>query len=133
MKKEDIILFEKLRIQFEALHKELSPHALKKPNDAINKFKISIVNNYLNDINKIIGEEFVPITGFLVFEEDTLPSISDVVLVISQYLKSMEMFRSCNIYFDEVDRCWFYNEDENDEDDYIFMKTTNPTGLQYNR
>lgn len=131
MKKDDIILFEKLRVQFEALHKELSPHALKKPNDAINKFKISIVNNYLKDINRIISEEFIPISGFLVFDEDTLPSISDVVLVIDQYLKSMEMFRSCNIHYDRGDNCWFYNEDEND--DYIFMKITRPTGLQYNR
>jgi CCR4-NOT transcriptional regulation complex NOT5 subunit len=133
MKKEDIILFEKTRVQFEALYKELAPYALKKPNEAVNKFKIQIVNNYLIDINRVIGEEFIPISGFLTFDVDTLPSISDVSLVVDQYLKAMEMFRSCNIYYDKDDNCWFYQEDENDDDDYIFMRTTHPTGLRYNR
>ena len=133
MKKEDIILFEKIRVQFEALYVELSPHALKKPNDAINRFKIHIINGYLKNINKIIGEEFTPISDFREFDENTIPTISDAVLVVDQYLKSMELFRSCNVYYDEDDKCWFYDEDENDEEDYIFMKTTKPTELRYIR
>lgn len=59
----------------------------KKPNDTVNEFKLNIVNKLLAEANnelEILGSR-PPISGFTQFEENALPSNSDVLLVLTLY------------------------------------------------
>ena len=40
-----------------------------------------------------MGEHYLPFDDFYEFDEDDIPSASDVVLILSQYMKSMDKFR----------------------------------------
>ena len=55
----------------------------KKPNDAVNEFKLNIVNNVLAEANKELGKS--PIQGFTQFDRDTMPTNSDVLFVLALY------------------------------------------------
>lgn len=55
----------------------------KKPNDAVNEFKLNIVNNVLAEANKELGKS--PIQGFTQFDTDTMPTNSDVLFVLALY------------------------------------------------
>jgi len=56
----------------------------KKPNDQLNSFKLELVNSAIEEINNLLQGE-LPITGFEQFDEDVLPTNSDVLLVLSLY------------------------------------------------
>lgn len=54
----------------------------KKPNDTVNEFKLNIVNKLLAEANnelEALGSR-THISGFTQFEENALPSNSDVLL-----------------------------------------------------
>lgn len=69
--------------------KELSK---KKPDGALNKKKVEIVNRLLKDVLLILEDE--PSRPYLdLLEEDDLPLNSDVLLVLSQFVAAMESFR----------------------------------------
>jgi len=56
-----------------------------------------MLNNYINTLinkaNDLLGKEYLPFDEFNGFDEDDLPTASDVVLMLSQYLKSISKFR----------------------------------------
>lgn len=59
----------------------------KKPNDTVNEFKLNIVNELLAEANnelEALGSG-TPISGFTQFDENALPSNSDVLLVLTIY------------------------------------------------
>lgn len=60
----------------------------KKPNDTINEFKLGIVNKLLAEANTELEASGtrLPISNFTQFDEATLPSNSDVLLVLTLYL-----------------------------------------------
>ncbi len=88
-KRNSINQFEKTRGQLQALHKEISALSNKKPDDSINLFKLGFINQILTEANSLLKQEYLPINGFQSFEEDNLPSNSDVVLILSQYLECL--------------------------------------------
>lgn len=98
MKDKDIDVFEKTINQLEGLHIEISILSKKFQNDALNIFKLKLVNQVLLESNQIIGKEYKPFSDFEKFNEEDLPSNSDVALVLSQYLNCMESFREKNIF-----------------------------------
>lgn len=59
----------------------------KKPNDTVNEFKLNIVNKLLTEANNELEElgSRPPISGFTQFDENVLPSNSDVLLVLTLY------------------------------------------------
>jgi len=86
----DINRFDKVRGQLEALHEEIGILSKKKPDDAVNVFKLKFVNQVLTEANSILDDEYLPFGGFSAFDEDVLPTNSDVVMMLSQYLKCFE-------------------------------------------
>lgn len=100
MEKEQIDTFEKTQAQLEALHNEVSALSKKAQNDAVNKFKLKFVNQILEEANKILGDKYKPFSYFELFDENDIPTTSDVALVISQYLGCMERLRVNNIHED---------------------------------
>ena len=64
----------------------------KKPDGALNKRKVEIVNRLLRDIHGILEREST--SAYLdLLDEDDLPLNSDVVLMLSQTVAAMVIFR----------------------------------------
>jgi len=108
MNKEEINKFEKVQSQIEGLYKEIGILSKKSPNDAVNKFKLKFINQILVEANGILQESYKPLEGFNSFEEDDLPSNSDVTMIFEQYLSCLEKLRSDNITTIEYKIGWFW-------------------------
>jgi len=115
MTKDEVQILEKIMGQLEGLHREISALARKSPNDALNKFKLKFVNGVLSRANNLLGEAYKPLDGFNVFDEDDLPTNSDITFVLSAYLEEIERKRADNIILDFPD--WVY--DLSDSEDVI--------------
>lgn len=98
--REDIEQLEKLIGQLEGLHAEITALAKKSPNDAVNAFKLKLINKVLEFGNVVLGDAYRPIEDFQQFDLDDVPSTSDVAMVIGQYMKEAERYRSDNVQMD---------------------------------
>lgn len=92
--------FKKILNQLEGLHQEISSLSKRSSTDPLNTFKLNLVNQVISATNEILGQEYKPFSDFTVFDEDELPSNSDVTLVLSQYINSMESLREESIFSD---------------------------------
>lgn len=97
MTEAEINNFEKVQAQLESLHSELSALTKKSQNDALNKFKLKFVNQSIDESNKLLGKNYKPFDDFDKFDENDLPSNSDVTMMLGQYLNCMEKLRADNI------------------------------------
>lgn len=93
MKTKEADLFYTYIKQIESMYVEISILSKKKPDGPVNKFKLKFINGVLKTVNKLMGEEYMPFSDFDGFDEDALPTVSDVVFILSQYRKSMDTFR----------------------------------------
>ncbi|URJ39957.1 hypothetical protein [Paenibacillus polymyxa] len=93
----DVSAFEKVQAQLQGLFDEVGTLSRKKPDDAINKFKLKIINPILVEANKLLTGDYKPFSDFEQFDEDSLPTNSDTVLILSQYLNCLEKLRADNI------------------------------------
>ncbi len=107
MTNDDIEKFEKIYGQFEGLHKEIGILSKKTPNDPINKFKLSFINKLLAEAHEVLDEKQRPFDGFNSFDEDELPTNSDITMIFEQYLYCFEKLRSDNIKY-----TWKYHGDK---------------------
>ncbi len=108
----DVELFEQVRSHLDALASEIGLLAKKSADAPLNKFKVQIVNERLRVANRILMGAHKPFNDFLEFDESALPSASDVVVVLSQYLSSLEGWRSANVI--KHSYSWFWNTKELD-------------------
>src|SRR5687768_11427149 len=90
---------EKIIGQLQGLHSEVSLLAKKSPNDAVNTFKLRLINRIINAGNEVLGSNYLPFDDFEGFAADDLPSTSDVALVLAQYMEEAERYRSDNVKF----------------------------------
>ncbi len=97
--KEDLEALEKLIGQLQGLHAEISQLAKKSPNDGLNKFKLKLVNKVIASGNDLLQGRYRPFDDFEQFEEDQLPTNSDVTMILSQYMEQTERFRSDNVVY----------------------------------
>lgn len=97
MKREDVERFEKVTGQLEGVYEEITSLSKKSPNDGVNKFKLRLINKVLEDANSLLDNKHKPFDDFSLFDEDTLPSNSDVAFILAQYLNCMENLRVENI------------------------------------
>lgn len=86
-------LFDMTEEQVVGTYEEILLLSKKNPDSPINKFKLKFVNELLAKANVLLGEEYRPLKDFTFFDDQELPSSSDVVFVLSQYLKVMDKFR----------------------------------------
>jgi hypothetical protein len=98
--KEDVEKLEKLLGQLHGAYTEISLLAKKSPNDAINPFKLKLINNVLESANSVLGEGYKPFEDFDWFDPDDVPSASDVTMVFAQYMEEAERFRSDNVIYE---------------------------------
>lgn len=95
--------FEKNERQLHVFYREISALSKKSSNDGVNKFKLSLINNCLREVNGAIGS---PLEGFETFEESLVPSNSDVALVLGQYVAAIYAFREANTKSIGGTWCW---------------------------
>jgi hypothetical protein len=100
MDKIDIDKFKKILNQLEGLHEEIANLSKKSYTDALNDFKLKMVNQILKRANNLLGEDYKPFEDFDEFDIDDVPTNSDVTLVLSQYINCMESLREENISSD---------------------------------
>lgn len=124
MKRADVDVFEKLTVQLDGLYQELSVLAKKTPNDAVNTFKLSFINDILAQCNGFFGEKYRPFAGFETFSADELPSNSDATFIVSQYIECAEKFRADNVKPGKLSG-WIWDLD----DDGPMIRTSVPKKL----
>lgn len=109
MKAEEADLFDTSEDQIRAMYDEIGLLSKKKPDGPVNKFKLKFINDVLKKVNKIMGVKYMPLDDFNTFDEDALPSVSDVVFILSQYMQSMDKFRFDNTFLDKAtyDQHWY--------------------------
>jgi hypothetical protein len=100
VKKENIERFEKLHIQIKDIYEELV-------------YYLKFINQLIEDSNSFLGDRYKPFVDFERFQEDDIPFNSDVVLIVSQYIKCLEKYK-----FDNIERksgSWYWVLSEGDE------------------
>lgn len=76
-----------------AMFREFQDASKKKPDGALNKRKVEIVNRLLKDVYAVLDGE--PTRSYLdLLDEDDLPQNSDVALILGQAVAAMESFRA---------------------------------------
>jgi hypothetical protein len=103
--RQDIENLEKLIGQLRALHTELLQLVKKAPNDGLNIFKLKIVNKVIASANVLL-EGYKPFSDFEQFEEEALPTNSDVTMILAQYMEQVERFRSDHVTYHAYK--WWY-------------------------
>ena len=108
---QQIRLAEKTEAQLEGFFEEIGNISKKKPDDAVNKFKLGFINQMLESANNLLGEDYRPFPDFTTFDVDALPSVSDVVTMLSQYLRTLDKFRSDHSHISSLNS-WSWNVPE---------------------
>lgn len=105
MKKAEVEQLERLIGQIAALHREIGTGVKKSTTDAVNAFKLKFINTILTDANGLL-KNARPLADFEQFEDESLPSNSDVTFILAQYAEALDLLRSQNIKRDY--RGWHY-------------------------
>ena len=89
----DISRYEMLEELLSSIYEEMKEFSKKKPDEALNKFKVTAVNRVLIQIKDIMKNE--PTNEFLdLLDDASLPSNCDSILIIGQCQAAMSRFRS---------------------------------------
>lgn len=104
--REDIDEFEMVAGQLERAYAELASLGKGKGADALNEFKLRLLNALLLRANALLGDRYVAVPGFEQFDVEMLPSTSDALLVVSQYLGALEKLRGDNVRLDRGRWVW---------------------------
>lgn len=129
----DVDKFEKLAGQVLGLYEEMSILSKKSPNDAVNKFKLRLINRQLQDANTLLAMRYRPFDDFDVFSEDDVPQNSDAVFILAQYLQCMEKLRADHVVIRNGSWCWHVEgvkEDKVDEHGFTLIRSTKPKHLR---
>lgn len=112
MKKQEIDLFLKCVSQLSGVYDEFSLLSKKSPDGSVNKFKLRHLNSFISLAEPLLTGEYKPMEGFDAFEEDDVPTNSDVCFVVTQYLKCLEKLRCDNISGKGISWHWNCHDSE---------------------
>ena len=88
-----------------AMYAEFKELSKKKPEGAVSKAKIGVVNRLLEKGREVLkGEDSLSFLDLL--DEDDVPQNSDVVLMLSQYVAAMEQFHATYFGWDGQHHSW---------------------------
>lgn len=90
----------------DAMFEEFKELAKKKPEAAVSKSKLVIANRLLQRVREALADE--ESIGFLdLLNEDDVPQVSDVTLILSQYVAAMTAFKAKYYGWNGEDHVWF--------------------------
>lgn len=95
MQRKDVEKYSELYSKLSSMKGDIALLSAKKPNETVNEFKLKLINKLLAQINELI-DNFKPEDDFDLFDLETLPTNSDVLMVLNLYLNGMERFRDAN-------------------------------------
>lgn len=90
---------------FESLFREIKEISKKKPETVVSAFKVKHVNRLLADIKDFLSDE-LEVKYLDLFEEETMPQVSDIVLVMSQYEGALKAFHERYYGWDGFNHGW---------------------------
>ena len=90
----------------QAMYAEFKELSKKKPDSAVSKSKIKIVNRLLERVKTVLSDE-ESIEFLDMLDEDDVPQASDVTLILSQYVAAMDAFHDKHYGWNGSDRAWF--------------------------
>ena len=89
---EDVQKFEMLYPMLDSDIAEIRELSKKKQDEPLNPFKVKIINKKLGQIKDLLKDE--PSNEYLeLLDEDSLPTNSDAVLMLSQFINSLNQFK----------------------------------------
>lgn len=106
MEEEEIFKFDKAQSQIDGFYKEIGILSKKNPNDLLNKFKLKFINQILVTANSLLTGDYKPLEGFDSFDEEELPSNSDVTMILEQYLNCLERLRGDHVTYHDFNWVW---------------------------
>ncbi len=119
--------FEKNEAKLRKIYEEISILSKKKPDDAINEFKLEVINKIIRECNKILKND-KPFKDFEKFDKDLIPSNSDAVVILSQYIGCFEKVRSENTVEDYGDTFYWLIDNEKSN-----IRSSPPKQIGYNK
>ena len=107
---DEVRLFEMVSPQLEALRREFGELKSKKPDAVVSKTKVKLVNAVLEDALGLLGD--LPESKYLArLDEDDVPQVSDVAMVLSQFHAALQRFRGLHTR----NGSWFVKNDPRKE------------------
>ena len=85
--------------------------------------KLKFINNMVTQANELLGEKYKPFDDFDKFDEEDIPSKSDAVFIMTQYLDCLEKLRCDNITIDAGRYYWIVDNKTSD------IRTKHPSNL----
>ena len=90
---QEVEQFEMLSPMLNDIFSEIKELSKKKQNEPLNELKVKMINQILTQLKEILSNE--PTIQFIdLLDEETLPSNSDAVLIISKYRTALKQFKS---------------------------------------
>ena len=114
MPREQIRDFEKTEAQLEGFYEEIGNISKRKPDDAINKFKLGFLIKCWNSRTVSLARHIGRFPHFVKFDPDAVPTASDVVTMLAQYLRSMDTFRKDHTRSDHLANYFWYVSDSSE-------------------
>ena len=100
-----VTIYEEVAPQLYALQNEMRDLAKKKPEATMSKGKVLLINRVLSDIkSNFSAESGGKYLGIL--DEETLPQLSDAVLVIAQHAALLTQFQKRYFVWDNGEEKW---------------------------
>ncbi|MDR2315010.1 MAG: hypothetical protein LBF06_01355 [Pseudomonas sp.] len=90
----------------QAMYAEFKELSKKKPDAAVSKSKIKIVNRLLEKARFVLSDE-ESIEFLDLLDEDDVPQVSDVTLILSQYVAGMTAFHTSHYGWNGVKHLWY--------------------------
>ena len=95
--------YEMLYPILKTLLSEIKELSKKKPDNPLNKLKVGMINKVLERVKIILAND--PTTQFLeLLDDETLPSNSDAVFIISHYDAAMKQYKDKHYGYDKIGR-----------------------------
>lgn len=105
-KEADVVRFEMLENFINSNFKEMKEFSEKKPDELLNKFKVTSLNKILEPIKELLSGE--PTASFLsLLDENAFTSYSDSILIIAQFQCAMAQFKNSYYGWGEPGYRWF--------------------------
>ncbi|MHC8343225.1 hypothetical protein [Pseudomonas sp. RT6P73] len=99
-------LYEVTKPLLQSMYEEFKELSKKKPEAALSKGKVKIVNRLLERVREVlVGEASMDFLDL--FDEDDIPQNSDVVLMLSQYVAGIAAFKDKYYGYNGRENVWF--------------------------
>ena len=114
----EIELYGIIRPKIESIRNTIKDLSNKKPDVTLNSFKVKRVNLLLEQANDLL-KDLKPYEDFSTFDEDDLPTYSDVLMILNLYVESFEKYWQDNSETHKITEPFEFQQEER------IWKTTN--------